>query len=113
MESIGVKFLYPRTAIPATDTTMQEAINVDKNRKVVIVGSGAFGLSTAYHLLQRGWTRVAVYDRAQTLPAPDAASADINKVVRSSYTDPTYTRLTREAIQAWKNTDVWGDSYHE
>lgn len=46
---------------------------------IIIVGAGCFGISTAYHLLQRGYTDVTVLDRSEELPAPDAASTDINK----------------------------------
>ena len=46
---------------------------------VLIVGAGCFGLSTAYHLLKRGLKDVTVIDRSPILPAPDAASHDINK----------------------------------
>ncbi|KAH8087840.1 FAD dependent oxidoreductase [Cristinia sonorae] len=81
--------------------------------KIVIVGAGCFGLSTAYHLLKRGFTSVTVLDKSATLPAPDAASTDLNKVVRSSYSDVFYTRFAREAIAEWKNTSEWGDCYHE
>lgn len=47
--------------------------------KIVIVGSGCFGISTALHLLRRGYKDVIVIDRAPELPAADAASTDINK----------------------------------
>jgi len=47
--------------------------------KVVIVGAGCFGLSTAYHLLKRGFEDVTVLDQSMTLPAPDAASNDFNR----------------------------------
>ncbi|KAG1746494.1 FAD dependent oxidoreductase [Suillus lakei] len=79
---------------------------------VVIIGAGAFGLSTAYHLLERGYTGVTVLDRAEHLPAFDAASTDMNKVVRSCYGDPEYTRLARQAIEEWRN-DMWQNCYHE
>ncbi|TCD64557.1 hypothetical protein EIP91_003914 [Steccherinum ochraceum] len=81
--------------------------------KVVIVGAGCFGLSTAYHLLQRGFTSVTVLERSAVLPAPDAASTDMNKVVRSSYSDRFYSELAREAIAEWKNEAAWGDCYQE
>jgi len=55
------------------------------NPAVVIVGAGVFGLSTAYHLLERGYANVTVLDRAEHLPAVDAASTDINKGVSISY----------------------------
>jgi 2-polyprenyl-6-methoxyphenol hydroxylase-like FAD-dependent oxidoreductase len=41
---------------------------------VLILGAGCFGLSTAYELLQRGYQNVTIVDRANELPAPDAAS---------------------------------------
>lgn len=53
---------------------------LDKSeQKIVIIGAGCFGLSTAYHLLKRGYSDVTVLDRAKTLPANDAASSDLNK----------------------------------
>ncbi|KAF5380555.1 hypothetical protein D9615_004704 [Tricholomella constricta] len=83
------------------------------NEKVLIVGAGCFGVSTAYHILKRGFTDVTVLDRSHILPAPDAASNDLNRIVRSSYSDLFYTRLAREAIASWKDREVWGDTYHE
>jgi len=92
--------------------------------EVVIVGAGCFGISTALHLLLPRTSgagsdakhvkyNVTVLDRSSTLPAPDAASTDLNKVIRSSYHDGFYTRLAREAIHEWKDHDSWGDCYHE
>ena len=97
---------------------------------IVIAGAGCFGLSTAYHLLKRGFTNVIVLDRAETLPAKDAASTDLNKskitvpksqtltsiyfaVVRSSYPDDFYTSLAQDAVKAWKDEGEWGNHYHE
>jgi sarcosine oxidase/L-pipecolate oxidase len=106
---------------------------VSRNESVLIVGAGCFGISTAYHLLQRGFTDVTVLDRSEKLPAPDAASTDINKsernlsffkkkvltlsavkkVVRTSYSDMFYAQLARDAIQEWKKKDEWGEAYRE
>jgi sarcosine oxidase/L-pipecolate oxidase len=46
---------------------------------VLVVGAGCFGLSTAYHLLKTGVTKVTIVERSSAIPAPDAASNDINK----------------------------------
>jgi phytoene dehydrogenase-like protein len=61
-------------------------LNVTPSSKpaVLIVGAGVFGLSTAYHLLERGYTEVTVLDRAERLPAIDAASTDMNKGISFS-----------------------------
>jgi sarcosine oxidase/L-pipecolate oxidase len=84
-------------------------------RRVIIVGSGCFGLSTALHLLQHPSERylVTLVDRATEIPAPDAASTDLNKVIRSSYSDIFYAKLAREAIDRWKHDEMWADAYHE
>lgn len=80
-------------------------------RKVIIVGAGVFGLSTAWHLLQRGYS-VTVLERASEVPARDSAGYDLNKIVRSSYADKFYTDFAREAIDLWKK-DEWEGCYHE
>ncbi|KIJ52363.1 hypothetical protein M422DRAFT_74013 [Sphaerobolus stellatus SS14] len=85
---------------------------VPKHSQILVVGTGAFGISTALHLLRRGYTNVTVIDRASMLPAPDAASTDINKVVRTSYSEVIYTKLTQAAIEEWKKEE-WGDTYQE
>jgi sarcosine oxidase/L-pipecolate oxidase len=50
-----------------------------KEDAVLVVGGGCFGISTAYHLLKRGFKDVTVVDRSDVLPAPDAASTDISE----------------------------------
>ncbi|KAA1470565.1 FAD dependent oxidoreductase [Dentipellis sp. KUC8613] len=86
---------------------------VQHEDKILIVGAGCFGISTAYHLLKRGFTNVTVIDRSDVLPAPDAAGTDMNKIVRTSYSDYFYSRLAHDAIAAWKKVDEWGDCYQE
>ncbi|KAF8995386.1 FAD dependent oxidoreductase [Cyathus striatus] len=86
---------------------------MSSSETIVIIGAGCFGLSTAYHLLKRGYTDVTVLESSPVLPAPDAASNDINRIVRSSYNDVFYTHLARDAIAAWKNKEEWEDTYHE
>jgi len=86
---------------------------IPRNERIIIVGAGCFGISTAYHLLRRGFTDITVLDRSEKLPAPDAASTDLNKIVRSCYPDIFYTQLARDSIQEWKKTDEWGDIYRE
>lgn len=52
---------------------------ITPSSRVVIVGSGCFGISTALHLLNRGYKNIIVLDRAPVVPAADAASTDLNK----------------------------------
>jgi sarcosine oxidase / L-pipecolate oxidase len=64
-----------------------------KHDPVIIIGSGAWGLSTALHLHQAGYTDITVFDRADTIPSPFSAAYDLNKIVRAEYEDPFYTEL--------------------
>ncbi|KAJ3329418.1 hypothetical protein HDU76_007944 [Blyttiomyces sp. JEL0837] len=69
----------------------------------IVVGSGTFGLSTAYALRLRGHD-VTVFDRLE-IPAQDAASTDINKVVRPDYaSEILYQKLALDSIARFK---VW------
>lgn len=54
-------------------------MTVSETDKILIVGAGCFGISTAYHLLKRGFKDVTILDRSEVHPAPDAASTDLNK----------------------------------
>ena len=106
------------------------SVSISKEGKIIVVGAGCFGISSALHLLKRGYRDVTVLYRSEVLPAPEAASTDINKskfsekiirenalihwlVVRSSYTDEFYSRFGREAITLWKNKEEWDNVYHE
>ncbi|KAF4473116.1 sarcosine oxidase [Fusarium albosuccineum] len=83
-----------------------------KTDPIIIVGAGIFGLSTAIHLAWRGYTDVTVFDKQpyeKTLysytEGCDAASADINKIIRSAYGAQTeYQDLSTEALKSW---DAW------
>ncbi|KAL4799270.1 FAD dependent oxidoreductase [Aspergillus venezuelensis] len=85
-----------------------------KQDPIIIVGAGIFGLSTALHLVRRGYKDVTVFDKQpydetfySYLKGCDAASADLNKIIRSAYgSDTTYQSLTLSAIEEWKK---WND----
>jgi sarcosine oxidase/L-pipecolate oxidase len=63
-----------------------------KDHNILIVGAGVFGLSTALHLAQDGYTNITILDREQ-VPSPYSAGNDLNKIVRAEYEDPFYTEL--------------------
>lgn len=75
--SIDSPRLCHTPAIPVSHTTFTAPLSTAS--RIIIVGAGTFGLSTAFHLLGRGYTNVMVLDRARELPAIDAAGTDINK----------------------------------
>lgn len=79
-------------------------MGVSKSDAILIVGGGAFGLSTAFHLAQKGYTNVSVFERDDHIPPRYSAANDLNKIVRAEYEDPFYTDLT---IVCMHNGD-WG-----
>jgi glycine/D-amino acid oxidase-like deaminating enzyme len=61
---------------------------------VVVVGSGAFGASAAYHLAVRG-ARVAVLERSRLASQTSPRAAGLTSQVRAT---PALTRLARRAV---------------
>lgn len=83
-------------------------LNIDS--KIVIVGAGVFGLSTALQLSKRGYSNIHIFDRQpydkngySFLEGADAASADENKILRASYADQVlYQNLAFKAMAEWQ-----------
>ncbi|KAH8666813.1 sarcosine oxidase [Xylariales sp. PMI_506] len=96
----------------------QSASSPVAGKSVLIIGGGAFGVSTAYHLAQRldlgsSKTTVTIVDRFEN-PSPIAASTDLNKIVRSDYSEPMYARLGVEAMTEWKkNTGIFAGMFQQ
>ncbi|KAL6242613.1 hypothetical protein RBB50_010259 [Rhinocladiella similis] len=83
------------------------------HNNILIVGSGIFGTSTAYHLSQsHASLRVTVLDRAPA-PSPSAASSDMNKIVRADYSIPFYMDLADEAMQYWTDSPLISRYFHQ
>lgn len=71
---------------------------------ILIIGSGVFGLSTAWSLTQDPHflkSKITLLDRA-AFPAPDGSSIDSSRIVRADYPDAAYARLAAEAQQKWR-----------
>lgn len=73
---------------------------VAKDKTILIVGAGIFGLSTALELKKRGYQHVTVVDRYLP-PVVDGSSVDISRVIRVDYADPLYSQMAREAREGW------------
>ncbi|KAL3457711.1 FAD dependent oxidoreductase [Aspergillus heterothallicus] len=87
-------------------------MTVSKSDAVIIVGGGAFGLSTALHLLQKGYTNISVFEKDDHIPPRFSAANDLNKIVRAEYDDLFYTDLTIKSIAAWK-TPQFAPYFHQ
>lgn len=64
-----------------------------KSKRILIVGGGTFGLSTAYHLAKDGYNNIIVVDKSSVIPSPISAGNDFNKIIRAEYEDPWYAEL--------------------
>jgi sarcosine oxidase len=74
--------------------------------KVIVVGAGISGLSTAWSLVKRGHD-VTLLEQG-TIPNPLAASGDHHRIIRRAYgSDTGYAAAITEAYDAWD--EVWGD----
>lgn len=73
-------------------------MTVSKEDPILIVGGGAFGLSTALHLNTAGYTNITVIDKDDQIPPRYSAANDLNKIVRAEYEDPFYRDLTLVSI---------------
>lgn len=85
-------------------------------RTVLIVGCGEFGASAALSLIKGPYSNhahlITIIDRASDPPAADAASSDLNKIVRQDYSDPVYADLALESIRRWR-TPEWCANFYE
>ncbi|KAK7214124.1 hypothetical protein V2G26_021302 [Clonostachys chloroleuca] len=83
--------------------------------RVLIVGAGAFGVSTALHLQKycHQYVDVMLLD-SQPFPSVDSASGnDTSRQIRMDYTDPFYAELAIEAIHAWSSDPIFKDHFKQ
>src|ERR1700694_4245571 len=82
--------------------------------KIIVVGAGINGVTTAIELKKRGHDVVLV--DPGPIPHPLAASTDISKAVRAAYgPDEEYTVLAERSSELWRkwNAELGSDLYHE
>ncbi|KAJ5088673.1 hypothetical protein N7456_012289 [Penicillium angulare] len=81
--------------------------DLNLSKPIVIVGAGAFGLTTALHLARRGYENITILDREpydEDGYTSTAASADQNKIIRASYgKQKLYESLAFKALDSWEN----------
>ena len=79
----------------------------------IIIGAGVFGASTALALSrEKPAPTIILIDRAP-FPCPVAASHDINKIVRSDYSDIFYCKLGLETLERWRADPLYMQWYHQ
>jgi sarcosine oxidase/L-pipecolate oxidase len=92
---------------------------------IIIIGSGVFGLSTAYSLAQRpdlSQCSITVISKPgpsgpDGFPPPEASSMDSSRIIRADYADPAYAQLAADSLDEWRRSgpdDLGGSGrYHE
>lgn len=74
--------------------------------RIIVVGAGIAGLSTAWSLVKRGH-EVTIVEQGP-IPNPLAASGDHHRIIRRAYGAAAgYGRLISEAYEAWD--ELWAD----
>src|SRR5262249_24895796 len=73
----------------------------DKN---VVIGSGAMGSATAYHLARRGEPVLLLEQFA--IGHDRGSSHGAARITRHSYADPRYARLMLDAFRAWRELEA-------
>ena len=71
-----------------------------KHFQTIVVGAGALGTATAYWLAERGQKDVLVLEQFE-LGHSNGASEDHSRIIRHSYHNSVYGRLTRAAYDNW------------
>ncbi|OKL58475.1 hypothetical protein UA08_06354 [Talaromyces atroroseus] len=84
-------------------------------KRIIIVGAGAFGLSTALYLQRyhKQHVDVLLLD-SQPFPSVDSASGnDTSRAIRPDYTDSFYSNLAKDAMHAWSTDPVFSSHYKQ
>lgn len=96
---------------------MPESPGLDS--KILIVGAGTWGCSTALHLARRGYNSVTVLD-PYPVPSPISAGNDLNKILElgsfaGDDADERYVsnKLLDAAVNGWLNDPVFQPYFHE
>ncbi|KAL7791961.1 FAD dependent oxidoreductase [Trichoderma ceciliae] len=76
-------------------------------QSILIIGSGVYGLSTAWALTKRpsfDKTIITIVDdvRGGAFPPGDSASVDSSRIVRADYADPDYAEMAALAQEEWR-----------
>ncbi|KIL94379.1 proline dehydrogenase [Fusarium avenaceum] len=94
--------------------------DLSKQSKILIVGGGTWGCSTALYLARRGYTNVTVLD-VNHIPSPISAGHDVNKIAgglnepdsKGDDEDAIWQALGYAAAQGWTKDPVFMPYCHD
>ncbi len=81
---------------------MTEQIKIPTHTRVVIIGGGIIGCSTAYHLAKEGWRDVVLIERAKLTSGSTFHAAGLVGQLRSN---ANVTRLLTQSVDLYKNLE--------
>jgi sarcosine oxidase/L-pipecolate oxidase len=84
---------------------------ISKSSPIIIIGGGAFGLSSALELSKQEYTDICVFEKDSQIPSRWSAANDLNKIMRAEYEDDFYTHLAIEAMREWQ-TPLYAPYFH-
>lgn len=77
-------------------------------QRIIIIGAGIVGLSTAYALLKQGKRRVILLEQA-TVDHTGGTSHGFSRLLRFEYgSDAHYSRMVQLSLERWKQLEVAG-----
>lgn len=86
---------------------------MDSYKRVIVVGAGIFGISTAIAIAKRyPEVKVHVIDRFEP-PVPDATSVDTTRCIRVDYKSEVYHKLACESLRKIKGDPVISQFFHQ
>jgi monomeric sarcosine oxidase len=101
-------------AVAAVTGKLKQKLNRNKEGPVVanhfqtiVIGGGALGSATAYWLAVRGQTDVLVLEK-HGLGHANGSAGDHSRIIRHSYHDNIYGRMTRSMYDNWARLDQEG-----
>lgn len=87
----------------------------NKDKSVLIVGAGEFGLSLALELSRtksHDYSTITILDREMP-PVAGGSSVDINRIMRPDYADLKYTLMGLEALKEWQTSTLFRDHFYQ
>lgn len=88
-------------------------MTLESVEKVIIIGAGIFGISTAIALAKRHPDlKIHVIDRFEP-PVPDGSSVDTTRCIRVDYTNDVYFELACESLKKIKEDPVISQFFHQ
>ncbi|KAI7763273.1 hypothetical protein LZL87_012890 [Fusarium oxysporum] len=102
----------PQDAMIRISTHYIHPLTETQTSKIVIIGAGLFGLTTAKQLALEGHQNITVIDRHMP-PVPDGSSSDISRVIRFDYADTDYCSLAYEAYRKWSQDPKYKGIFYQ